>query len=78
MNPDIVLLCIALVLAIGAAAVDVRERRIPNWLTDPGIMLGVLLRGLLMGWEGAASALAGCLLAGGIFSMSCAPWEPVT
>jgi prepilin peptidase CpaA len=67
MNPDLVLLSTALALAIAAAAIDVEQRRIPNWLTYPGIILGVLLRSLLLGWEGAASALAGCVLAGGIF-----------
>ena len=67
MNPDLVLLSAALALAIAAAAIDVEQRRIPNWLTYPGIIMGILLRGLLLGWEGAASALAGCVLAGGIF-----------
>jgi prepilin peptidase CpaA len=67
MNPDLVLLSTALALAVAAAAIDVEQRRIPNSLTYPGIILGVLLRGLLLGWEGAASALAGCVLAGGIF-----------
>ena len=67
MNPDFVLLSTALALAVAAAAIDVEQRRIPNWLTYPGIILGVLSRGLLLGWEGAASALAGCVLAGGIF-----------
>ena len=68
MNPDLVLLSTALALAVAAAAaLDVEQRRIPNWLTYPGIILGVLLRGLLLGWGGAASALAGSVLAGGIF-----------
>jgi prepilin peptidase CpaA len=53
MNPDLALLSIALALAIAAAAIDVEQRRIPNWLTYSGIILGVLLRGLLLGWEGA-------------------------
>lgn len=60
------LLSIALVLAIIAAVWDVRQRRIPNWLTYPGIGLGVALRGLLFGWKGLGSAIEGCLLAGGI------------
>jgi Flp pilus assembly protein protease CpaA len=67
MNPDLVLLSVALVLAAAAAAFDVQQRRIPNWLTFPGIVLGVVLRGMLLGCKGAAGALAGCLLAGGIF-----------
>jgi prepilin signal peptidase PulO-like enzyme (type II secretory pathway) len=80
MNPDLVLLSTALALAITAAAIDVEQRRIPNWLTYPGIILGVVLRGLLMGWDGIASALAGCVLAAeSSFCFTwCAPWEPVT
>ena len=57
----------ALVLAAAAAIVDVRERRIPNWLTYSGIILGLVLRGVLIGWKGLGTALAGCTLAGGIF-----------
>jgi prepilin peptidase CpaA len=67
MNSDLILLSTALSLAAVAAAIDVEQHRIPNWLTYPGIVCGVLLRGLLMGWEGAGSALAGCVLAGGVF-----------
>ncbi len=67
MNPDLVLLSVALVLAAVAAVLDVQQRRIPNWLTFPGIVLGLALRGTLLGWKGVGGALAGCLLAGGIF-----------
>src|SRR5664279_775700 len=67
MNPDVVLFPIAFAVAAAGAFVDVRERRIPNWLTYPGIVLGFVLRGLLLGWKGIGSALIGCLLAGCIF-----------
>ena len=67
MNPDLELFSLALALAVAAAVFDVRQRRIPNWLTYPGIVVGVVLRGMLLGWRGAVGALAGCLLAGGIF-----------
>jgi len=66
MDRDSILLFIALALAITAAVLDVQQRRIPNWLTYPGIGLGVALRGLLFGWRGLGSAVAGCLLAGGV------------
>ena len=56
----------ALLLALTGAVTDLRQRRIPNWLTYPGIVLGLALRGVLFGWKGLLSALAGCLLAGGI------------
>ena len=67
MNPDFELPAIALVIAAAAAVLDVRHARIPNWLTFPGIVSGVVLRGLLLGWKGAGSAVLGCLLAGGVF-----------
>ena len=66
MDRDSFLLLIALFLAIVAAIVDVRHHRIPNWLTYPGIILGISLRGSLLGWKGFANAVEGCLLAGGI------------
>ncbi len=56
----------ALLLAVAAAIVDLREHRIPNWLTYPGIVLGFALRGALLGRRGLFTALTGCLLAGGI------------
>jgi len=67
MNSGIVPLLIALGLALAAAFMDVQQHRIPNWLTYPGMAVGVLLRGLLLGWKGVVGALVGCLLAGGIF-----------
>jgi len=66
MDRDSYLLLVALLLAVVGATIDLRQRRIPNWLTYPGIVLGFLLRGALFGWKGLAMALAGCLLAGGI------------
>ena len=53
-------------LAITAAVWDVRQHRIPNWITLPGIVAGMVLRGALLGWKGLVSAVAGCFLAGGV------------
>lgn len=66
MGRDSILLFIALALAITAAIFDVQQRRIPNWLTYPGIVSGMLLRGVLLGWKGLIGAVEGCLLLGGI------------
>jgi prepilin peptidase CpaA len=46
---------------------DVRTRRIPNSITYSGIVSGLLLRTAVGGWLGAKEALAGGLLAGGVF-----------
>ena len=66
MNTDLVLGLDALAVAITAAFIDVRQHRIPNWVTYPAIAMGILLRCSFLGWRGLASALAGCLIAGGL------------
>jgi prepilin peptidase CpaA len=66
MNPDLFLLFDALAVAIAAAIVDVQQHRIPNWLTYPVMVAGVLLRSISYGWHGLLTAVGGCLLAGGI------------
>lgn len=38
---------------------DLRSRRIPNWLTVPGLLLGIVLRAATGGWPGLKSSLLG-------------------
>jgi prepilin peptidase CpaA len=52
--------------AIGAIC-DIRTRRIPNWLTAPGLLLGLILHGLLGGWRSLVGAALAGLIAGTIF-----------
>src|SRR5271166_4439378 len=66
MDRTSLLVLIAVILAVVAAIMDLRQHRIPNWLTYPGIVLGFICRGALLGWKGLATALAGCLLAGAV------------
>src|SRR5271167_1494029 len=66
MNPDSCLLFDALAVAIAAAVMDVQQHRIPNWLTYPAMLAGVLLRSYYFGWNGLLTGTAGCLLAGAI------------
>jgi len=66
MNPNLVLGVDALMVATVGAVIDVRQHRIPNWLTYPAIGMGIVLRWFFFGWRGLGSAVAGCLLAGGI------------
>jgi prepilin peptidase CpaA len=56
------------VLCAGIGSVhDVRERRIPNRVTGPAVVAGLVLHAVVSGWHGLGdSALAGAL-AGGIF-----------
>jgi prepilin peptidase CpaA len=56
-------------LAVACAVVDVRERRIPNRLTYPAALLGLLANGIFHGWKGLLLALAGGLFFGGLFLM---------
>lgn len=42
-----------------AVVTDLRARRIPNWLTLPTLIVALLLRGLLGGWDGAGGLWQG-------------------
>lgn len=50
------------VVAVLAAAFDVRENRIPNWLTVGGLVAGLVLGGL-QGWAGLGGAAGGAAVA---------------
>ncbi len=56
--------------AVGCAALasvhDVRERRIPNLLTGPAILIALTLHLFAGGWREMASSAAAGLLAGGV------------
>jgi prepilin peptidase CpaA len=66
-NSDVLYASAALLCAATGAACDIRTRRIPNLLTGPSILLGLLLHLALggprqLGWSAAAG-----LIGGGIF-----------
>ena len=46
-------------LAVWAGGMDWRFRRIPNWLTLPGLVLGLVVNALAGGWPGIKSSLSG-------------------
>jgi prepilin peptidase CpaA len=56
-NP--VLLGGALLLALGAGWTDLRSRRIPNWLTVPACLLGIVASSVIGGWGGLKTSLLG-------------------
>jgi len=56
-------LALAIALAITAGWTDWRTRRIPNWLTVPGLFAGILANVLTQGWR---SGLKASLLGAGL------------
>jgi prepilin peptidase CpaA len=54
-----VVLGLAVALAVAAGYTDWRSRRIPNWLTAPGLLLGVVANTVLGGWGGLKTSLLG-------------------
>jgi prepilin peptidase CpaA len=67
MDRTISISVIAVIVALMAAVFDVRERRIPNMLTYPGFILGIVLHASFWGWKGSLSAVLGAVFFGGLF-----------
>ena len=66
-SPDFVFLsCAALCASIGAVS-DARTRRIPNLLTGPAIIFGLLLHLAVNGWKAMGLAAAAGLAGGAVF-----------
>jgi len=59
MNAQEAIWAVAIGVTLVAAFVDYRSRKIPNWLTVPAFLTGLILRTALFGWPGAKSALEG-------------------
>jgi prepilin peptidase CpaA len=57
----------ASLVALLAAVFDVKSRRIPNLITGPAILAGLLLHSFFEGWHGLISSFTGALLCGIIF-----------
>jgi prepilin peptidase CpaA len=45
--------------AMAAGLFDWRTHRIPNWLTVPGLLLGIAVNSILWGWSGTKTSLLG-------------------
>ncbi len=50
---------IAVFVAVWAGGMDWRYRRIPNWLTVPGLVVGVAVNTAVHGWPGMKASLLG-------------------
>jgi len=58
---------VATVCALAGAVTDIKSRRIPNLITGPAILAGLLLHLSLDGWRGLLTSLAAGLICGAIF-----------
>jgi prepilin peptidase CpaA len=63
LNTALIVWVLTLAFTTWAALLDVRTRKIPNWLTVPGFVLGVIVHLLFGGWHGALFSLEGAGLA---------------
>src|SRR5438477_12547516 len=50
---------LAAIFALTAGVTDARWRRIPNWLTYPAILVGIILHSIAEGWHGTRLSLLG-------------------
>lgn len=57
----------ALICATLGAVSDIRDRRIPNWLTYSGLAGGLAARAVRGSWHGLGDATGGLLVGGGVF-----------
>lgn len=64
---EFVYLAAATVVALIGAGTDIKSRRIPNYLTGPAMLLGLILHVSLDGWLGLWTSSAAGLLCGAIF-----------
>lgn len=53
---------VAVVIGLIACVTDIRSRRVPNLLTAPAILLGVLGHAVLPSGQGGTAALLGCVV----------------
>jgi prepilin peptidase CpaA len=44
-----------------AAVIDLRTRRVPNWLVFPFLLMGIAVSTMMRGWAGLESSLVGIL-----------------
>lgn len=63
MNAAQTIWSLAILVAVVAAWMDWRTRRIPNWLTVSGLILGIATNTVLAGWSGTKASLEGAGLA---------------
>jgi prepilin peptidase CpaA len=65
--PPPAIAALLLALVIGAAAYDIPYRRIPNWITAAGVLVGLASNAFLYGWAGVQTSLAGLAVGFGAY-----------
>jgi prepilin peptidase CpaA len=63
MDVNTIIWTLAIVVGLIAGWIDYRTRRIPNWLTVTGALMGIAMQTFLAGRHGLAMALQGMFLA---------------
>ena len=62
-NAQAIIWVLTLLLMMSAAWLDLRSRRIPNWLTVSGLLAGIAVHVWISSWHGALFAISGAGLA---------------
>lgn len=60
-----------LVVLVAASVIDLRTRRVPNWLVVPFLLSGLAVQSVTNGWSGAGRSLSGIGLAVLLFGVPC-------
>jgi prepilin peptidase CpaA len=66
-EPTVAYSAAAFIISTIGAVFDIRTRRIPNWITGPAILTGLVLHGWLEGWRSMGTAGLAGLIAGATF-----------
>src|ERR1700719_5248512 len=67
LQPDSMYATAAVLCAQIAAAYDVKDRRVPNFLTGPALVFGLALHASFGGWRDLATAAVAAFVSGLIF-----------
>jgi len=62
-NTALFVWAVTLAFTAWAGWLDWRTRKIPNWLTVPGLVGGICMRTVILGWHGTLASLEGAGLA---------------
>ncbi|HHZ20466.1 MAG TPA: prepilin peptidase [Firmicutes bacterium] len=54
---------ILFIVVLTGLVTDLRWRRLPNWLTFPAMIVGIILQTVASGWRGTLDAIGGVLFA---------------